>query len=78
MDQTALKRFVEQVYCVEYNPAHVIPMFSKNTNDKIYFTYKPFKSGFLETEFYYDVKLKRLIRLNNVVDWDPMMNDTFS
>lgn len=78
MDHKSLKRFIEQVYCMEFNPSHIIEEISNKMDDKVYFIYRPFESGFLQTEFYYDKNTNRLFRVNNIVDWDPMFEDTFS
>ena len=78
MDQSKLKRFIEQTYCIEYNPEHVASLKHKNTGKMKCFMYKPYKTGFLQTEFYYDTVNKKFVRLVNGVDWDPLSDDTFS
>ena len=78
MDQSKLKRFIEQTYSIVYNPLHILLQTHKNTDDMTYFIYRPYQSGFLQTEFYYDNINKKFVRFPNNVDWDPLTDDTFS
>jgi hypothetical protein len=78
MDHQKLKQFIEQEYCMVYNPHHIIPQLHKNTEYHKYFMYRPYASGLLQTEFYYDVKKKKFMRYTQQSGWDPMMDDTFS
>lgn len=78
MNHQSLKRFIEQVYCIEYKPENIVPQLHKNTEYKKYFMHKPYASGFLQTEFFYDVQRNKFMPLNHEVDWDPLTEDTFS
>jgi len=78
MDHILLKKFIEEVYCMKYNPNHILPQIHKNTEFHKYFIYNP---GFLETEFYYDVLKNKFTRMkfeNNSTDWDSAYDDSFS
>ena len=77
MDNSKLKSFIEQSYCAKYQPQHIVPNLAKNTSTKKFFLYRPFASGFLETEFYFDTILNAFMR-NVAADWDPLYEDTFS
>lgn len=77
MDHYKLKSFIEKSYCAKYQPHHIVPNLAKNTPTKKFFLYRPFPSGFMETEFYFDTLLNVLIR-NAESDWDPLYEDTFS
>lgn len=62
MDAARLRSFIEKTYCVKYNPLHVYPLIQKNTKNKKYFLYRPFKTGFLQQEFWFDVLLDKFVQ----------------
>jgi len=78
MDQSKLKLFIEQTYSMPFKPEHVLMQTHKDTDNMQYFVYKPYPSGFLQTEFCYDIINKKFVRFPNNVDWDPLNDDTFS
>ena len=80
-DHFKLKKFVEETYCVEYNPNRIRPQLHKNTPYHKYFVYKPMKSSWGESEFYYDVRTNTFLRVgyeNHKTEWDTLYDDTFS
>lgn len=76
-----LKRFVEEIYCVEYSPMRIRPQYHKNTKYHKYFVFMPTKSGWGESEFYYDIQTQKFTRVQypeTANMWDSSYDDTFS
>ena len=78
MEYQALKKFIEEVYCVEYRPERVVPQIHKNTENRKYFIFRPSVPGFGELEFWYDVERKKFVHAIKMNTWEPMCEDTFS
>ena len=70
---------MEETYCVAYTPERVREQVHKNTYYRKYFVFMPMKSGWGESEFYYDILNKRFARVDpSHAGWDSLYDDTFS
>jgi hypothetical protein len=76
-----LTKFIEEVYCVKYNPARIRPQYHKNTQYHKYFVFVPMGAGWGESEFYYDMEKNKFVRVEYEVptsNWDSSYDDVFS
>jgi hypothetical protein len=73
-----MKTFVEQTFQFRYQPQYIVPQLEKNTNTMKYYLWRPFKSGFGQSEFCFNTELKRYFRIIPSEEFDCIDDDTFS
>jgi|APCry1669189000_1035189.scaffolds.fasta_scaffold90903_2 hypothetical protein len=78
-----IQKFVEERYGFKYNPEYIVRLYSKDTPEREYYVWRPFASGFLEAEFWFDtIRKKFSCKEYEIHDksgtWDPIVDDSFS